>query len=180
MRNTFQYLVIISLLLWTCSCEKDSVRNNGQVTVSSKFNFDDASVYGYNFELGESTRFPAADDPAPDVIVEHYRLLDGSVKPKFTSPSNPFGFALAGEFGELTTSLAFFNDSLLSADPSVTYAPSTDTVRKYQVWVLKSSLERYAKIHVRDIAVVADAAGDHLEVLIDYSYQPDGSTDFPK
>lgn len=180
-RTIFQYLPIsILLLLMVLSCEPKAEERCGQVILSSKFDFDDASLYGYNFDLGKYTQFPSETDPLPDIIVDQFRRIDGSAEPGFTSPSNIYGFSLAGTFDNPEGSLDFFNEQLGSADPSAAYTVSTDTVALYQVWVLKTSTEHYAKIHVRKISTIGDASGEHLEVLIDYCYQPDGSPDFPE
>jgi len=168
------------LLLLVFSCEQKTEQFCGQVILSSKFDFDDASVYGYNFELGKQTQYPSAGEPLPDIVVYQIRRIDGSSEPGFSSPSNTYGFYLAGTFDNLEGSLAFFNEQLGSADPSAIYTASTDTVSLHQVWVLKTSAEHYAKIHVRKISTVGDPAGEHAEVLIDYCYQPDGSPDFPE
>jgi hypothetical protein len=161
------------------SCEPVSNSHSGQIIVSSAFNFEDALVYGYNFELGRNTSFPSTGEELPDILVQQFRLLDGTVKPGFFSPDNTAGFVMAGEFGNFNESINFFND-LDAADPEAQYSPATDTVFEYQVYVLKTSLDRYVKIHVSEILNVDDAAGKHIEVKIDYHYQPDGTIQFEK
>lgn len=172
-------IVILSVLLLT-SCEKTNKEFRGQVVISSAFNFEDASVFGYNFELGEQTRFPTIGAPLPDIIVDQFRLLDGSVKPGFTSPANTNGFALAGAFNALKESLDFYENQLDTFDVNVGFTPSSDTVREFQVWVLKTTLNKYAKLHVRQIWTEEDATGKYIEVMIDYYYQPDGTATFPE
>ncbi len=166
------------LLLLAVSCSKPEESNRGTVTISSKFNFDNASVYGYNFELAKSTSFPSTGEPLPDIIVDQFRLIDGSVKPGFSSPDNPDGFWKAGEFGTLSESMDFFEKELQVVDPTVDFTPSTDTVRIFQVYVLKTTSGNYAKIHVSEIWEIDDAAGKHNDVQIDYHYQPGGSNSF--
>jgi hypothetical protein len=170
--------LFIVLLLQVVSCSKPEDSNRGAVTISSKFNFDNALVFGYNFELAKSTSFPSTGEPLPDIIVDQYRLIDGSVKPGFSSPDNPDGFWKAGEFGTLTESMDFFENELQTVDPTVGFTPLTDTVRTYQVYVLKTTSGNFAKIHVTGIMEIEAAAGKHIDVKIDYHYQPDGSTGF--
>ena len=157
-------------MLLVHSCSKMEENNKGTVIISSKFNFDSASVYGYNFDLAKSTAFPSTGEPLPDIIVDMFRLIDGSVKPGFTSPDNPYGFWQAGEFGSLSESMDFFENELKTEDASVDFTPSTDTVRKYQVYLLKTTTGNYAKIHVSEIWEIDEAAGTHIDVKIDYYY----------
>ena len=179
MMGTLKYTIMpLAVVLLFSGCRVQERRNWGEVIISSMFNFDAASVMGYNFELGRSTSFPSTGDPLPDIIVDQYRLIEGSVKPGFTSPSNPAGFWKAGEFGTLSESMDFFENELKTVDPTVDFTPSTDTVRKYQVYVLKTTPGNYAKIHVTEIWQVEDASGKHIDVKIDYHYQPEGSTSF--
>jgi hypothetical protein len=166
--------------LFLSACEKTNDQYRGQVVISSAFNFDESSVYGFNFELGERTRYPSVGEPLPDVIVDRFRLLDGSVKPGFTSPANTNGFALAGEFNDLQASLDFFRNKLDTFDINADFSPSSDTVREFQVWVLKTTLNKYAKLHVQQIWTVEDVTGKYVEVMVDYYYQPDGSATFPE
>ena len=162
------------------ACERTNEEFRGQVVISSAFNFDDYSVDGFNFELGERTRFPSVGEPLPDIIVDNFRLLDGSVKPGFSSPANSNGFALAGEFNDLKLSLDYFENRLDTFDINADFSPSSDTVREFQVWVLKTTLNKYAKLHVREIWTEDDVTGTYVEVMIDYYYQPDGSATFPE
>ena len=172
-------IALFSVLLLS-SCEMTNEDYRGQVVISSAFNFEDASVYGFNFELGERTRYPSVGEPLPDIVVDQFRLLDGSVKPGFTSPANTNGFALAGEFNDLKSSLDYFENRLDTFDINADFSPSSDTVREFQVWVLKTTLNKYAKLHVREIWTEEDATGKYVEVMFDYYYQPDGSATFPE
>lgn len=171
-------IVILSVLLLT-ACEQTNKDTRGQVVISSAFNFEDASVFGYNFELGKHTRYPSIGEPLPDIVVDQFRLIDGTVKPGFTSPANNNGFALAGEFNSLKESLAFYENKLDTFDVNADFSPSSDTVRAFQVWVLKTTLNKYVKLHVREVWTEDDAAGQYIEVMIDYYYQPDGTARFP-
>jgi hypothetical protein len=171
-------IILLAGFLFLFGCQSQERRDKGEVIISSKFNFETASVMGYNFELGKSTSFPSTGDPLPDIIVDQYRLIDGSVEPGFTSPSNPYGFWKAGEFGTLSESMKYFEDELQSVDPTVSFTPSTDTVRKYQVFVLKTTPGNFVKLHVTEIWQMEDAGGKHIDVKIDYHYQPEGGTSF--
>ncbi|MEX0987736.1 MAG: hypothetical protein WD052_09690 [Bacteroidales bacterium] len=171
-------MTAITVLLTVC-CERTDQIDRGQIVLSSAFNFDMATVQGYNFDLGKRTSYPSSGEALPDIVVDQYRRIDGTVKPGFTSPSNPDGFALAGAFSTVEESLDYFNSQLQSFDPEAAYSPSTDTVTLFQVWVLKTNAGNYAKLHVNEIREASDASGEYIEVIVDYYYQPNGVPEFP-
>jgi len=171
-------LLTILVLLAVTACQETGDVNQGEILLSSEFDFETASVNGFNFETGKRTRYPSTGEPLPDVIADMFRRVDGTVRPGFTSPSNPHGFSLAGAFESMGESRDFFENELTAIDTTASFNPSSDTVREYQVWVLKTSLNKFVKLHVKETSVVKDPAGEHVEVLFDYYYQPDGSATF--
>lgn len=173
-------LLGLLLFLMVTACQKPGDENQGEVLLSSEFDFETSSVQGFNFETGTWTRYPSQGELVPDIIADVFRRVDGTVKPGFTSPSNSNGFSLAGAFESMGKSQEFFDNELITVDTTRSFNPSSDTVREYQVWVLKTSLNKYVKLHVKETSVVTDPAGEHLEVLFDYYYQPDGSATFPQ
>jgi len=181
-RSIRRYAGMILTVLAVCivSCQKSGGDNRGEILLSSEFDFQSASVYGYNFSAAVKTMYPSSGDPLPDIIADQFRRVDGTIKPGFTSPDNPNGFSLAGAFESLSASMDFYENELINVDTTVVFSPSSDTVREYQVWVLKTSMNNYVKLHVKETSVVDDPAGEHVEVLMDYYFQPDGTAHFPK
>lgn len=173
--------IILTLFIIAAAgaCTKEGKTNSGEIILSSEFNFTSATLSGYNFEEQAFFTYPAGEHISPDIIVDQFRLLDGSIKPGFSSPDNLNGFALAGNFSELEESQSFYN-SLRTVDGFGNFSASTDTVELYQVWVLKTSQDSYAKLLVSDIWETEDSYGMHIEVKIYYDYRPDGSTEFPE
>lgn len=180
-RSTYpaKAVFFLMIILIPGACTKSGKTYSGEIILSSEFNFETATLSGYNFEDEAFYTYPAGEHSAPDIIVDQFRLLDGSIKPGFTSPDNLNGFALAGSFIEGEASMAFYN-SLLTVEAFTSFSQSTDTVKPFQVWVLKTARDSYAKLRVSDIREVDDSYGTHLELTIDYYYRPDGSTEFPK
>jgi len=178
-KAVFSLLAFFILFTFLISCEKENELYRGEIWLSSQFDFQDASVMGFNFELGSGMEYPSPGEPLPDIVVDQFRRIDGSIKPGFSSPANPNGFSLAGEFDNLKSSEEFYKNELTSYDTTVTFSPSSDTVEKFQVWVLKTTLNKYVKLHVRQTRIIPDPNGEHAEVLIDYYFQPNGSARFP-
>ncbi|MCF8225826.1 MAG: hypothetical protein K9J30_08095 [Bacteroidales bacterium] len=179
MKNINVFILLTGvLLLLTLSCAEEEDSKTGQLLISSKFDFIHASVSGYDFSSGEYLPYPGGGEQ-PDIILDQFRLLDGSLKPGFTSPGNQHGFALIQEFNNMQASLDFFNNDFTSADTTIQFSTSSDTVKLYQVFLLRTSNDTYVKLHIRSIQMTDDMAGPYLDVLLDYYYQDNGTADFP-
>ena len=177
-RNLFLPFIAITLFILSSSCERNDERLTGQISLSSAFDFETASVYGYNFDLAKKVRYPSADKVLPDLLLFDYRKVDGTILPGFASPSNEYGFARHGEsFSSLTAAREYFN-GLHQPDSNALYVAESDTVRLYDIWVLKTAAENYVKLLVLDVDVVEDPQSKHLEVRVDFVYQPDGTNQF--
>jgi len=168
-----------SILCIVFSCSRLGENEKGQLFLSSRFDFTLTTITGYNFQSAAYVAYPSADEVLPDIIVDQFRVLDGSIEPGFTSPSNTNGFALAGSFTNLEASRDFFEKELISVDSTLRFEASSDTVKRFQVWILKTSLDNYVKLHVLDITEIEDNVGKYNELTIDFYYQSDGSPSFP-
>ncbi len=173
-------IFFILLLVLLASCDPPgNDENRGQVVLSSAFDFNNSTIYGYNFELKTFTQFPSSLDQVPDIIVDKYTRVNGDILPGFDTPGNNNGFALVSESGSLAESVEFF-DAYREFDTGLALSPTTDTVWAYQVWVLKTSQDKFVKLNIRDIRILHNVAGDYTEVSLDYYYQDDGTPVFPK
>lgn len=173
-------LAVLAPMLLGSSCTKSEEQNIGSIIISSQFNFDNASLVGYNFEKAKSVLYPTVEDVRADIIVDQFRLLNGNLKPGFTSPSNPYGFYLYSKHNSREESLDYFNKVLIEVDTTMNLQSTSDTVELYQLWVLKTANKNYVKIHIDDIQEVEDDFGMHLELMLDYHIQPNGTPYFGK
>jgi hypothetical protein len=177
LNTSFIILLIIALAVYSCNGFQGA--DEGQIILSSQFDFEMATLTGYHFESASFVSFPSVEGEIPDIVVDQFRLLDGSIKPGFSSPDNMNGFALVASYEEKAASDDFFRNELKEVDSSLAYAASSDTVRLFQVWVLKTSLGNFAKLHVLAIDEIDTEFGKYNNVTIDFVYQPDGSPVFP-
>lgn len=177
----YRWLALILIFFLNMGCERFQGTKEGQIVLSSQFDLETATLTGYHFESSSFLEFSYAETEGeiPDIVLEPYRLLDGSIKPGFSSPSNNYGFALAGSYENRETSEDFFNNVLKEVDTTLSFTASSDTVRLYQIWILKTSSGNYAKLHVLDIELVDNEFGRYNNVTLDYVHQPDGSPNFP-
>lgn len=178
-RKVLSILTALSLL--TMACERNiNPGGEGQIVLSSLFNYETSTTLGFSFDSEEFTAFTSTTPVGlqPDIIIETFKRVDAPPKPGFTSPSNDNGFALLGEFDDLAASEDFFN-AYTEADSTRSLDPTTDTVRLYQVYLLQTKQDNFVKLLVRDIENFDNMSGEYIEVTIDYNYQGDGTPRFP-
>jgi hypothetical protein len=154
----------------------------GEIKLSSQFfGTDSYYLFGYAYEQGEFYRYPYQGEPIPDIINEAFRLVGGDIKllPGFNTPARTNGFALVGEFENLSSARDFY-DTYVEVESDLQFEVTSDTVELYQVWVQKTSIDNYVKMLVTDIQNLEGEGGvTYNEVSLEYTYQPNGTSTFP-
>lgn len=183
-RRWFRFTVAFLLIMTAGGCDGwFGPKKSGEIRLSSQlFGSENYYLYGYGYEQAEYYRYPFQGEPIPDIINEAYRVIeDGEVKvlPGFNIPLQVNGFALVGEFLSLEEARTFYND-YRHVEEGLQYETISDTVEQYQVWIQKTSAGNYVKLMVKEIETLQGETGDaYSEVTLEYTYQPDGSTEFP-
>jgi len=148
---------------------------------SEKFLAESYYLFGYTYEDSEFYRYPFEKDPIPDIINEGFRVLQGEETielPGFTTPGRTNGFVLVGEFDNLADARDFYKD-YKTVDDGLQFTVESDIVEVHQVWVQKTSAGNYVKLLVKEAESLEGEEGNkYSEVLVEYAYQPDGSTEF--
>lgn len=156
----------------------------GEMNLSSQlFGTENYYLFGFSYEEADLFKYPFGGETVPDIINEGFLVIDGSdlrALPGFATPEGINGFALAGSFESQEDARAFFN-SYDQVEDGLQFVQISDTVRENQVWVQQSSLGNYAKLLIRKVSSFEVETGrPYSEVILDYVYQPDGSTTFPE
>jgi len=176
--------VLLALILTSAGCKMlFGPDKTGEYRLSSeKSGTEVYYLFGYSYEDSEFYRFPYEKDPYPDIINEGHRVLDGGETielPGFNTPGQVNGFALVGEFENLEDARDFYN-GYFTVEEGLQYSVVSDIVEAYQVWVQQTSEGNYVKLLVKEVASLeGDVGNKYSEVLLDYTYQPNGSRDFP-
>ncbi len=180
-------IIAVTCLLLIVGCKKDSEPDlSGTITLSSQLHgtaTEGFYIYGYAFEQGEmySYSYLRAEEPLPDIINEGYPLIEDGKEislPGFNTPGRVNGFALVGEFSTWENAYEFYNN-YETVEEGLYYEIVSDIVELYQVWVQLTAAGDYVKMVVRDIQQSESATGDpYNEVSLEYTYAPDGSTEF--
>ena len=182
MKDRFVLLMVLVLISFGCDSwfgpdEKGEIRLS-----SEKLGTDVYHVLGYSYDDSEFYRFPHEKDPVPDIINEGTRVLqDGATVelPSFTTPGYTNGFALVGEFTSLDDARDFYRD-YKKVEEDLQYAVETGIVEAFQVWIQKTSGGNYVKLLLKEVESLEGEGGDkYSEVLMNFTYQPDGSRNFP-
>jgi hypothetical protein len=184
-KNMFGSVMPVMLILVMAGCEGIfGPDKSGEIQLSSQlFGNETYYIYGYAYDQGEFYRYPFKGEPEPDIVNEAFRVFQGgelTSLPGFNTPGQVNGFALVGEFASQEDARIFYDD-YFNVEEGLQFETVSDTVELYQVWVQKTSIGNYVKLLVKDIEIFQGEAGDiYNEVTLDYTYQPNGSTEFPK
>jgi hypothetical protein len=177
--------VIIIAGLTACEAIRGPDRT-GEIQLSCQlFGTDSYYLFGYDYEDGDYHRFPFQGDPVPDIINEGIRVLQGGevvVLPQFNTPTkgDKIGFALIGKFGTLDEARSVY-DNYATVANDLQFEILSETVELYQVWVQKTGEGNFVKLLVKDILFDQGESGNkYNEVIMDYTYQPNGSSTFPE
>jgi hypothetical protein len=178
-------VVLTMLIVASAGCKLfTGPDRTGEFRLSSEGILGDVTYHwvGYSYEDSEFYRFPFEKDPLPDIFNLGYRVIGGagqSTLPGFSTPGEMNGFAVVGEFETLQEARNFYN-SYGQADSNLQFEVDSDTVELFQVWVQKTSVGNYAKLLVKDIQDFEGEGGSkYNEVVLEYTYQSNGSREFP-
>ncbi|MEN8201206.1 MAG: hypothetical protein ABFS28_01335 [Bacteroidota bacterium] len=184
MRRRLYYVVLLGTILVTgAACDRlFGPDKKGEFRLSSETFGDSYYLFGYSYEKGEFYKFPFQGEPIPDIINEGFReLVGGEVVslPGFNTPGQVNGFALVGEFSDLEEARGYYN-GYDKVEEDLQFVTVSDIVELYQVWVQKTEAGNYVKLLVKDVKNVEGENGvPYNEVVLEYTYQADGSTGFP-
>ncbi len=184
MRSRVLSIVLVFLAsLTTVGCKAfRGPDKTGEFHLSSETFGETYYLFGFSYEDSELYRFQYQGDPLPDIINEGYRILvDGEVisLPGFNTPGKMNGFALVGAFGTLEDARSFY-EGYTKVEDGLQFETVSDIVELYQVWVQKTKADNYVKLLVKDVVNLEGESGvPYNEVVLEYVYQPDGSTGFP-
>lgn len=178
-------IVLTQLLILLAGCDKVKGPDlTGEINLSSQlFGSDGYYLFGYSYEDGEMYKYSyPGEPPLPDIINEGTRVIeDGETVfyPSFNTPAQVNGFALIGEFTSSENAREFYED-YDTVEEGLNFGTPSGIVELNQVWIQKTSSENYVKLLVRNISNFEIGSGaDYNEIILEYTYQPDGSKSFP-
>ena len=185
MKRGYKFVWMGMIALFFMGCDSlNGPEDKGEFRLSSeKLGSGPYHLMGYLYEESEFYRYPYQGDKIPDIINEGYLVLaDGGgliTLPGFNTPGQINGFALIGEFESLEGARSFY-EGYDNVEDGLQFETVSDTVELYQVWVQQTSSGKYVKLLVKDILDREGESGTLFnDVVLEYTYQSDGSTTFP-
>ena len=180
----YRFVLLLALILTSAGCKMlFGPDKTGEFRLSSEKTLAESYyLYGYSYEDSEFYRYPFEKDPVPDIINEGYRIIEEAGQyelPGFNTPGQMNGFAVVGEFETMDEARSFYK-GYREVEDHLQFVTISDTVEPYQVWVQMTSAGNYAKLLVKEVKSLESEGGSkYSEALLDYTYQPDGSKEFP-
>ena len=176
--------IITTLLLILIGCDKvTGPDRTGEISLSSQlFGTDGYYLFGFSYEKGEMYKYPYPGEPVPDIINEGTRVIeDGETVfyPSLNTPAQGNGFALVGDFTSGEDAREFY-DKYDTVEEGLQFGTPSGIIEMNQVWIQKTSADNYVKLLVRNINhFEVESETDYNEIILEYTYQPDGSSSFP-
>jgi hypothetical protein len=180
----YRYVLLLALILTSAGCKMlFGPDKTGDFRLSSEKTLAESYyLFGYSYEDSEFYRYPFEKDPVPDIINEGTRVLQGDETIElvsFNTPGQSNGFALVGEFSNLDDAKDFFKDYKRVED-GLQFSVESGIIEAYQVWVQMTSAGNYVKLLVKEVnSLEGDEGNKYSEAQLKYTYQPNGSKDFP-
>jgi hypothetical protein len=176
MRKIGAVLIILIGICYSCE-KKEDPKYSGEFILSSELLADDPSwsFYGFTFEDGQIKLYPAASSIRPDLSVTYN---DFNQQVSLESSDLDEAFYKNGDFGNAGAAENFFNNYLeITAN---NFKALADMVEVNQVWTVRTSSKKFAKIWIKDSQFNTGTQSDFVKLTIKYQYQPDGTKTFPQ
>ena len=178
MRKISAVLVILIGICYACE-KKEDPKYAGEFLLSSELlqSGQSYSFYGFTFEDGQIKMYPASSSVLPDISVTYNDFNPDTIVITLESSNHEDAFHKNGDFSSNAEAENFFNSYLEVTTNN--FKALADTVKVNQIWTVKTALDKFAKIWVKDIQLKKGTLDDFAELKIQYQYQPDGTKIFP-
>lgn len=176
MRKISAVLVILMVICFSCEKKKDQAYS-GEILLSSERlqSGQVYSYYGFSFEDGSVSVYSAGTS----IVADLFAIYNDFNQQVILQSSNQIdAFYLNGEFQSAGEAESYYNG--YSEVTASNFQSQAIDVKVNQVWTVKTSGDKYAKIWIKDIQMKTGALSDFVELTIRYQYQPDGTKTFPQ
>ena len=177
MKNSLFYIWIFSFLVLS-SCKKDETpATSGTATIDNTTTLGQ-TYYVYGFLFSEAKKVATLNDPVDVLTISPEVNINNDIV-RITFNVNTFKecFFLFGEYSDASSSLVAFNNLTSFSNPQWIDPPVE--VKLNQIWLFRTSQNKYAKIRV--VGIVKEKRNNipYAECTFEWEYQPDGTLTFP-
>jgi len=177
---SFIFVICLLIILQGCN-KKGNQQDSGTVTINNQLNNPQSAPFIYGFSVTEGKLVSTLSDPLNVITI----MADGDtashvIRQLYLSSSGLYNsFYKYGQYGSRTDADDVFNN-LKSFDTDLWYE-TADSVLPNQIWIYRTSDEKYAKIEITATAsqIRKDMAYPFGECTFRWVYQPDGTKLFP-
>jgi hypothetical protein len=177
MRYNLFYILLFSLLVLG-SCKKDEAPvTSGTATIDNTTTLGQ-TYYVYGFLFSEAKKVSTLGDPVDVLTISAEVDINNDIT-RITFNANTYkeSFFLSGEYSDAASASSAF-DNLTSFSNPVWSDPPVE-VRLNQIWLFRTTQNKYAKIWVVDTVAQKRNNIAYAECTFKWEYQPDGTLTFP-
>lgn len=178
MRNSLLYILLLFFLLQV-SCKKDEPPpTSGTVTIDNTRTLGQ-TYYVYGFLFSKAQKVSTLSDPYDVLTVDAYDVHSSGTADSiyFDAHAIKEQFFLFGKFANEATASTEFKNLVSFSSPPWKYSPVT--VRENQIWLFRTSKDKYAKIRIIKTVAGKKDVKPFAECTFEWEYQPDGTLTFP-
>jgi hypothetical protein len=173
------YLIIFIVLVALTGCKKvKTPPDSGTITINNELS-GSGPYYAFGFSVKTGTKVSTLSSPLDVITILGATDINSEVK-KFLLSCENFenSFSKYGDYTDATTAKNAFEN--LKTFTATTWTASGDSVLPDQIWLFRTSDEKYAKIRI--ISTFSEARAGmpypYCETTLEWVYQPDGTLIF--
>ena len=172
--------ILLSVLFLAGGCKKNNgISDSGTVTISNELS-GTGPYYAYGLSIVTGQKVSTLSSPKDVITILEDHDINLNVRKLFFACENfENSFYRYGDYNDATAAKTAF-DNLKSFTVN-TWEATGDTVRANQIWLFRTSDEKYAKIRV--VSTLTEKRDNmvfpYAECTIEWVYQPDGTLLFP-
>jgi hypothetical protein len=175
MRRT--YLILLVSLFIVSGCKKNNNSGYSGTETINNILYGSGPYYAMGFSIPTGQKVSTLNSPLDVITILADADINDNVRKIFFATDNfDNSFYRFGQFADAASaSLAFKN---LTSFTNPNWIAEGDSVKSNQVWLFRTSTNKYAKILVKS-TVAEKRDKPYAECTFEWVYQPDGSLTFP-
>ncbi|MCX6333418.1 MAG: hypothetical protein NT092_03845 [Bacteroidia bacterium] len=168
-------ILLMPLLFMGCndSNKPGNTKTSGTETIDNSL-YGTTVYYGIGFNFSAAEKVSSLATPKPDITIGN----DGTLTNLILQTDNyKDSFYKAGEYTDANSAEKAFDALTSLIFP--TWESWAYSIKPNQIWIFRTSAEKYAKIRIITTLSEARYSRDYAECTFEWVYQPDGTLTFP-
>jgi hypothetical protein len=177
MKRVLGILLLIVLSLTGCK-KHNAPRLSGTITLDNRA--FGSSFYGYGLSVTTGQKVSTLNNPLDVITILVDADVNNKVQRLYLATGNyKNSFYRYGQYTNATLASSAFKSLTTFTSPA--WTETGDTIRPYQIWLYRTSDEKYAKLMITDTLTMkkTDMPFPYGECTFEWVYQPNGTLTFP-